>query len=300
MELPAEIPQHPSAWTWTRFTEALARRRGWAGAPALAIFTLGAAGAFWWPDTYVSTAVMRIVPPATSDRIYPEIARQSLADRLTAFQQSVLSRQNLSAMVDRLRLYRDERARMPLEDVIEKMRRDIEIVPVSASGNAAASRNPVFRVSFAYTNRLDAERVTRTLMSGILDESQRENVRRLDSVLQFVTSEHDRALLEVEAAEAKLAAFRRAGGKGPDQAGLRLHQLALLEARGSAAEAGLGRARQEQALLEADAQLARALRPAPAQAAAPAASPAPAPPSMLEQLEAERKRLLIALSRVAS
>ncbi len=231
--------------------------------------------------------MLRIVPPATSERIYPEIARQGLADRLTAFQQSVLSRHNLSAIVDRLRLYRDERARMPLEDVLEKMRRDIEIVAVA--GGAPSARQPVFRVSFSYTNRLEVEGVTQTLVNGLIDESQRENSRRLDSVFQFVSSEHDRAALEVEAAEAKLAAFRRAGGKGPDQAGLRLHQMALLETRASAAEAGLSRARQEQALLEADVQVARAPRNLSPPAAGPAATPPPS--SMVDHLEAERKRL---------
>ena len=66
--------------------EAVKRNRNWLAAPFLAVLTAGTAGAFLWPDTYVSSAVFRVMPPAISGRVVPEVFNVAMADRVASLQ----------------------------------------------------------------------------------------------------------------------------------------------------------------------------------------------------------------------
>lgn len=46
--------------------DAVKRNRGWLAAPFLAALTIGSTGAFLWPDTFVSSALLRVMPPAAT------------------------------------------------------------------------------------------------------------------------------------------------------------------------------------------------------------------------------------------
>ncbi len=61
---------------------------------------------------------------------------------------------------------------MPIEDVIEQMKKNILIQPV-ASSTGAADRLPAFAVTYSYENRLLAQRVVQDLVSRFIDENIR-------------------------------------------------------------------------------------------------------------------------------
>src|ERR1035437_8224121 len=100
--------------------------------------------AFMWPDTYVSQAVMRITPQTISDRLVPTIANMQMQQRLQGMQQEILSRGNLTALVinPTLDLYRKERNRYPMDDIITDMRNKnirIQAVYLGGGGGRIAS-----------------------------------------------------------------------------------------------------------------------------------------------------------------
>ena len=232
------------------------RQRVWLVGPLLGLLTVGSVGAFLWPDTYVSSAVFRIVPPAASGALIPDPIRVGMADRVAAMQQSILSRATLTALIDAHNLYPAERKRAPLEDVIESMKRDVTVAPVNAAA-APDRRQIAFRVAFSYPNRFDAYRVTQSLVSRFLYENKAEQERVLDSVNRFLRDEFERADAELRTVELQFGETRRRE-QGPSNGnGVPLHRLTLLETRASAATAGLGRARQEMILAETEVKLAR-------------------------------------------
>ncbi len=272
--------------------ETLCRHRDCVVAALLAALTVGATGAFLWPDTYVSSALLRVLPPAATDRLIQPISPVALAERITAIQQSILSRNTLAGMIAAYDLYPGERARMPLEDVIERMRRDIV---VSSPFNAGRpDRHPVFRISFAYSDRFAAHRVAQNLTTRFMDENRRGGSDLNHSVTQFLGDEFEKAAGELRAVEDRLAASRQArGGSGAlGSPGLEMHRLTLVETRAAAAQAGLGRAHQELALAESELNMARE-RVRRAGLPTPAAPPAQSPASPQRQaLELELERLL--------
>jgi hypothetical protein len=83
----------------------------------------------------------------------------------------LLSRSWLSLMIQepQLQLYRQDLAKAPLEDVIEKMRRDLQIAVVSQSDRAV-----FFRIAFTYGEPLKAQATVHEVISRFYDENTRQ------------------------------------------------------------------------------------------------------------------------------
>src|SRR6185295_9502373 len=95
-------------------------------------------GVYLWPDSYESKAIIRITPQQIPENMIPAAINQALSDRVTAMQQVILSRAVLTTIIKNFGLYKREQSRMPMEDVVEEMRKKIQILPVGtnvASGN---------------------------------------------------------------------------------------------------------------------------------------------------------------------
>jgi capsular polysaccharide biosynthesis protein len=124
---------------------------------------LGAAVAGGWvyrvPDKFVSTAVVRFDRPEG-------MTEAQFSDQLQQAEISVLSRTSLAEMIQRrdLDLYKSDRARIPMEDVVMGMRnRDIRITPL----REARDRNlNAVAISFAYTDREKARLVVQRLVEA--------------------------------------------------------------------------------------------------------------------------------------
>jgi capsular polysaccharide biosynthesis protein len=128
-------------------------------------------GSFVIPDRYVSTAVLRVVPfPAGDARTAP--GEIEYTARLRQLTQDVLSRGCLAELIQRrwLDLYRPERQRRPLEDIIDDMRnRDIRIAATPPFGFAGPGRLTSFEISFEYPDRFKAQAVVRELVTKFIE-----------------------------------------------------------------------------------------------------------------------------------
>jgi hypothetical protein len=104
-------------------------------------------------------------------------ASRDLREDLMQSVREIFSRTSLSGIIQdpRLDLYREERARMPLEDVIEKMKKDILIRP-NGPGSAGQDRLP-FSVSFTYRDRVKAHDTVDVLLGRFI----RSNLSRAEA-----------------------------------------------------------------------------------------------------------------------
>src|ERR1700724_2225716 len=109
------------------YIDFLRRHRACRIGPTFAGLVIAVVVAFLWTDTYVSQAVMRITPPAVPENLVPSNFNMQMAERVNQIRQDILSRQSLAAMIQRpdLDLYKKERARKPIDDVVEEMRQNI-------------------------------------------------------------------------------------------------------------------------------------------------------------------------------
>src|SRR5258708_2089244 len=138
------------------YIDMLRRYRSWLIGPAFIGLVGSVVVAFLWPDTFVSQAVMRITPQQISASLVPMVVNMQMQQRLQQMQQEILSRSSLSELIQRpsLDLYRKERARYPMEDIIQDMRnKSIHIQTIATNGSGASA----FSISFSYPDRFKAQ-----------------------------------------------------------------------------------------------------------------------------------------------
>src|SRR5437764_1406536 len=105
------------------YIDIIRRYRSWIIGPLFAGLVTAVVVAFLWPDTFVSSAVMRITPPQVSDRLVHSSLTIQIGERLNQMQQEILSRGSLIELIQRpsLDLFKKERQNKPMEDVVEIM-----------------------------------------------------------------------------------------------------------------------------------------------------------------------------------
>jgi uncharacterized protein involved in exopolysaccharide biosynthesis len=125
------------------YIDMLRRYRSWIIGPTFAGLVIATVVAFLWPDTYISTAVMRITPQQVPTNLVPSTITTQMADRLTQMQTEILSRSSLAEIIQKpsLDLYKKERLKYPMEDVVQEMRNKyIRIVPLADAGSSGSRR----------------------------------------------------------------------------------------------------------------------------------------------------------------
>src|SRR5712675_1232541 len=125
------------------YIDLVRRHKGWIFGPFLFTLVASVVGVYLYPDSYVSQAVVKIVPQQVPQNMVQAAINQQMSDRINSMAQTILSRTVLTTIINTFNLYPRERSRMPIEDVIELMKKNIQIVPV-ASPTGTTDRIPAF------------------------------------------------------------------------------------------------------------------------------------------------------------
>lgn len=239
------------------YIDILRRHKGWIFGPFLLTLVVAVVGVYLYPDSYVSSAVIKIVPQQVPSNMVQSAINQQMSDRITSMAQTILSRSVLTTIINTFDLYKRERSRMPIEDVIETMKKSVQINPVAASPSAP-DRIPAFAVSFSYENRLVAQRVVQDLVSRFIDENIRNRSSATFQTTQFMRDELDNAKKQLDEAENKLASFRmQNNGRLPDQVDSNMRQLSALQSEVTYLNMQISRASQEKLQMESNIRIYR-------------------------------------------
>lgn len=196
------------------YIDILRRHKGWIFGPFLLTLVASVVGVYLWPDSYDSAAIVSIRAQQVPQEMVKAAVNQDIVDRINSLSQQVMSRNELTNLIRNLNLYPRERNRMPLEDVLEIMRRNIRFTPMSP---VVGSRNvPAFQVSFSYQNRFDAQKVVSALVSRLIDENIQTRSRATFQTEDFLRSQAEAAKKHLDDIDQKITEFRLANpGKLP-------------------------------------------------------------------------------------
>ncbi|MDX1979940.1 MAG: hypothetical protein SFV51_06710 [Bryobacteraceae bacterium] len=238
------------------YIDIIRRHKAWIFGPLFAGLVISVVVAHLWPDTYISTAVVRVVPPQVPEAFVPQNINMEMSQRINSMAQQILSRSTLTNIINTYGLYPRERARLPMEDVVEEMRRkDVRISNVVNFATATEGRKtvPAFQISFAYLNRGLAQKVCQDLVGRFITENTRDRSNASNFTTQFLKDQLEQARKELEGVEDKLARFRiDKAGQLPDQVQQNLQQLNALEQRASNLNGIVSRLNQERLLTESE------------------------------------------------
>ncbi len=233
------------------------RHRGWIFGPFLFTLVVSVVGVYMWPDTYTSTATIRIVPQQVPEQMVQAAVNQAMSDRISGMEQQILSRSVLTNIINTFGLYPKERTRMPIEDLVEDMKKNqIQIVPVGNMAGNGQRGIPAFSVSFKYEDRYKAQKVVGDLVSRFIDESIRNRSSATYATTQFLKDQVEQAHKELDDVEKNLQAFQMANqGRLPDEMDANIRQLQSMQTQVSLLGANISRASQERLQLQTKIQI---------------------------------------------
>lgn len=237
------------------YIDILRRHKGWIFGPLFAALVISVVVAFLWPDTYVSVATIRVVPPQVPENFVPANTNSDVQGRVNSLIQGILSRATLTNIINTHNLYKRERERLPLDDVIENMRLyDIKCCPLLQTANTQRSERtqyPAFQIGFAYNNRFIAQKVTTDLVARFLEENVREVSRQTVSTTQFLRDQWDSAKKKLDDIEQKLSVFRTQNmGRLPEEQQSNYQGLNAMQGQMLSLNTSMNRVNQEKLLYE--------------------------------------------------
>ena len=148
----------------------------------LVTVTAGLAYSLFLPKLYQSTAVLsyeqRQINPS---KMAPEEGKMRLDETLATLKQMVTSRSSLDKVITQFSLYEEERKQLPLEDVIESMRKKIEITPMP--------KGDIFSVSFQGIDPQKVMKVTNSLASLFIEENLKYREERATETSKYTQDE---------------------------------------------------------------------------------------------------------------
>jgi protein tyrosine kinase modulator len=236
------------------------------------------------PNRYQSKTLILVVPQRVPDSYVHSTVSAPIEDRLRSMKEEILSRSRLERIVDDFGLYADERRRSTMEDVVEKMRREIVVDTVKGDS---------FTVSYIAGDARVAMRVTERLASMFIEESLRDRVVLAEGTSTFLESQLEDARQRLVAHEKKLEVYReRYAGELPTQLQSNLQIEHSAETQLQSLIESINRDRDRKILQErllADAGQSTDVAETPT--TPPAGASAPAGTSLAEQLEIARNTL---------
>ena len=246
--MPQEFEDAPATNINLRQYVAIARRRRWYFLLPLFTGWLVVWGISWiLPSVYRSGTLILVEQPSVpSQYVTPNIAASNLQDRLTSITQQILSRTRLMRIIETQHLYSGGRRRSTQDEVIERMRKDIEIQLVHDRDQLTA-----FNVYYSASDPQVAQNVTRELTNLFITENLEARQEQSESTTQFLEAHLAEARTSLSEQEEKIREFKDQHlGDLPGQLQSNLQILGSLQAQLGGEQDGLNRAKQQGVYLE--------------------------------------------------
>ncbi|MGH9533427.1 MAG: GNVR domain-containing protein [Terriglobales bacterium] len=229
---------------------AMVRRRRWAWlTPLAAGAVLGGLTAVVWPARYRSQALVLVDQQQVPRQLVASNVAVTAAYQLQTLTQRILSRTKLRQLITQLDLYPRQRPRLTPDQVVARMRKDIQISPVTALGQP--NRLTAFRIAYKAPSPQVAQRVVNELTTLFIDGSLQAQADQSQGTTSFLQDQLLQASAALAQKQQQLKLFDQhyldeLPVQGPEQ----IQRLASLRTAYSATDSGLDAARQEQAYLQ--------------------------------------------------
>ncbi len=231
-----------------------------------------------------------VVPQRVPDNYVKPTVTQTIDERLPAITDQILSRTRLERIIQEMDLYKTERARTVMEDVVAQMRKDVKVLVVAREANS-------FRVTYTSGNAETARKVTERLASLYIEQNLTDRSNQAESTSQFIATQLEDAKRRLIEQETKLETYRKQhSGQLPTQMQANLQAIQNASLQLQALNDSTHRAQERRLLIERQIADSQAV-PLTALVPTPPTSDAPLPTGTAQQLEVLRARLAAYLQR---
>jgi polysaccharide chain length determinant protein (PEP-CTERM system associated) len=232
---------------------AIVRRRFWF-IFLLTVFggVLGLVATRVLPKRYISKTLVLVEQPEVQP-VTPVVpnAMDNVNQRLATMQQQILSTARLEPVIRDLNLYQDDINRLPMEEIVDRLRQAITITPVAPMAETRAQNLPGFTISVVFGNPQTAQEICAMITSMFVQENIAVTTTTDAGTTKFLNDQLDQAKAKLDEQDAKLAAFqRRYVGSLPEDSQTNLNLLNGQTSQLEAATQAVNRAQQDKSFAE--------------------------------------------------
>jgi polysaccharide biosynthesis transport protein len=226
----------------------IVRRRRWYFLVPLFFGWLIVWGVSWFlPSVYRSGTLILVEQPSVpAQYVVPNIASSSLQERLQSITQQILSRTRLMSIIEKENLYAESRQRATPDELVERMRKDIEIELVHDRDQLTA-----FNVYYSSGDPRVAQRITKELTELFISENLEARQEQSENTTEFLETHLEEARKSLSGQEDKIRQFKDEHlGDLPGQLQGNLQILGGLQSQLGSEQGALDRAKQQNVYLE--------------------------------------------------
>jgi polysaccharide biosynthesis transport protein len=205
-------------------------------------------GASWLiPSTYRSGTLILVEQPSVPEKYVVSNIDTGIQQQLDSITQQILSRTRLLRIIDSLGLYAQQRKHEGPDELVEQMRKDIEI-ELSHGDDKKLS---AFNIYYANRDPKAAQLATAELANLFIAENLEQRQKRSENTTNFLEDQLEQARADLAQQEAKVRVFKDQHlGELPSQTQSNLQILTGLQSQIQANEDSLSRAKQQNTYLE--------------------------------------------------
>jgi polysaccharide chain length determinant protein (PEP-CTERM system associated) len=227
----------------------VARRRMWYFLIPLFVGWLVVWAVSWvLPSVYRSGTLIIVEQPSVPTQYVVPNVTDNLQDRLQSITQQILSRTRILRIIESQNLYAESRQRQAPDELVDRMRKDIEIELVQSPGRQQLT---AFNIYYSSRDPRVAQQVTSELTNLFISENLEARQQQSENTTQFLGVQLEEARRSLSEQEEKVRQFKDQHlGDLPGQLQSNLQILSGLQAQLGAAQDALNRAKQQNVYLE--------------------------------------------------
>lgn len=200
------------------------------------------------PATYRSETLIIVEQQKIPEQYVVPNVSIDLQQRLQTMTEQIMSRTRLQKIISDYGLYGNQRGGQTSEQLVDRMRKDIEVELVQSPGRGDVD---AFHIYYTAANPRLAQQIANQLTSLFIQENLRAQQEQSQITTEFLTSELDQARGSLADQEAKVRDFKSQHiGALPSQVQSNMNILSGLQSQQESLSAALNRAQQQKLYLE--------------------------------------------------
>ena len=223
------------------------RRYWWI--PVLMTTLLGLAGyltTLVLPKKYTSSTLVLVEQPTVPTEFVKPVVTDDLNHRLASMQEQILSRSRLQPIIEQYNLYPNLRSTAHMEDLVEKLRKVIEVELIQPMQGSVNKQPPGFHVSVTFENPALAQQICAQITSMFMEQNVKRREQQAADTTEFLSQQLAEARAKLDEQDKKLADFKSKNlGVLPEQEQTNLGLLAGMNTQLESTTQALSRAHQD-------------------------------------------------------
>jgi protein tyrosine kinase modulator len=228
-------------------------RRYWWIIPTAMLLTaaLGFIATVVLPKKYTSATMVLVEPPTVSPDVIPTVVTEDLYRHLSSMQEQILSRSRLQSIITKFNLYPAERNTEHMEDLVERLKKNIDVQLIQPMPGSISRQPPGFHISVTMNDPQLAQQICTEITSMFIEQNTNSRMTEVKNTTDFLTQQLADAKNNLDQQDAKLAQFKRQYlGSLPEEQQSNLSLLTGMNSQLEATTQALSRAQQDKTFNE--------------------------------------------------